>query len=74
VSAKRTDTGGEFTSSAATGHPDDRQEARTVVTVSPPVSPAREQTANSEFATGVRTPGGHSAMMVRYRPKADIQP
>ena len=51
---KRPDTGGEFTSSAATGHPDDWQEARTVVTVSPPASAAREQTANPKFATGVR--------------------
>ncbi len=56
------DTGGEFTSSAATGHPDGRQKAKTVVTVSPPASAAREQTANPEFATGVsgfrvHTPG-----------------
>jgi len=59
VSVKRTDTGGEFTSSAATGHPDDRQEARTIITVSPPASADREQTANPEFATGVRTMTGH---------------
>ena len=59
VAGPGSDTGGEFTSSAATGHPDDRQEARTVVTVSPPASAAREQTANPEFATGVRTMTGH---------------
>jgi len=61
VAGRGSDTGGEFTGSAATGHPDGRQEATTVVKASPPAYDAREQTANSEFATSVGSFDGQLA-------------